>query len=90
MDSWAFLDELVCLPLMGQGNNLESILLISPVANLSDSVYPLQGAGITVLSIGGWDTHSSALSFQTQHPEPHKGPCTPAVLEPGREKSDMI
>jgi hypothetical protein len=34
-----FLGELVWLaPLLGEGNNLESILLISPVADLSDSV----------------------------------------------------
>jgi hypothetical protein len=36
---WAILDELVCLPLIKVGGNyLESILLISPVADLSDSV----------------------------------------------------
>jgi hypothetical protein len=28
-----------------------------------------QDAGITVLSMGGWDTHSSALGLQTQHYE---------------------
>jgi hypothetical protein len=28
---------------------------------------PSQGAGIIVLSMGGWDTHSSALGLQTQH-----------------------
>jgi hypothetical protein len=39
MDSWAFSGELVWFaPLLGEGNNLESILLISPVADLSDSV----------------------------------------------------
>jgi hypothetical protein len=59
----------VC-PLWGRGNNLESILLISPVANLSDPVSPLQGAGMQVYNsfsgcrshsalYGGWDTHSS-------------------------------
>jgi hypothetical protein len=77
MDSQAFLDELVCLPLIGRENNLESILLISPVADLSEPVSPLQGAEMqfynsfsgsrsVVLSMGGWDTHSSALSLQTQ------------------------
>jgi hypothetical protein len=30
----ALLDELVCLPLIAGGNNLESILFISPVADL--------------------------------------------------------
>jgi hypothetical protein len=35
MDSWAFSGELVWFaPLLGEGNNLESILLISPVADL--------------------------------------------------------
>jgi hypothetical protein len=41
VDSWAFLGELVWFaPLLGEGkgNNFESILLISPVADLSDSV----------------------------------------------------
>jgi hypothetical protein len=34
-DSWAFSGELVWLaPLLGEGNNLESILFISPVAGL--------------------------------------------------------
>jgi hypothetical protein len=34
----------VC-PLLGEGKNLESILLISTVADLSDPVSPLQDAG---------------------------------------------
>jgi hypothetical protein len=35
MDSWTFSGELVWFaPLLGEGNNLESILLISPVADL--------------------------------------------------------
>jgi hypothetical protein len=39
MDSRAFLGELVWFaPLLGEGNNLKSILLISPVADLSASV----------------------------------------------------
>jgi hypothetical protein len=33
LHTWALFDELVCLPLMG-GNNLESILFISLVADL--------------------------------------------------------
>jgi hypothetical protein len=44
MDLWAFLDELVCFPFIGWKNNLESILLISPVAGLSDPISPLQDA----------------------------------------------
>jgi hypothetical protein len=35
-------------PYWGRGNNLESILLISPVADLSDPVSPLQDAGMQV------------------------------------------
>jgi hypothetical protein len=50
MDSRAFLDELVCLHLYwGRGNNLESVLLISPAADLSDPVSPLQGADLQLL-----------------------------------------
>jgi hypothetical protein len=37
----------VC-PLWGRGNDLDSILLISPVADLSDPVSPLQDAGMQV------------------------------------------
>jgi hypothetical protein len=52
MDSWAFLDELVCLLLIGEvwgrRNSVENILLISPVADLSDPVSPLQDAGMQV------------------------------------------
>jgi hypothetical protein len=33
LHTWALYDELVCLPLIG-GNNLESIMFISPVADL--------------------------------------------------------
>jgi hypothetical protein len=62
MDSWAFLDELVFLPLIGGG---ETILraFCSSALYLSDPVSPLwmqkcrftalyQNAGITVLSVG--------------------------------------
>jgi hypothetical protein len=78
MNLWAFLGELVCfIPYWGRGNNLESILLISPVADLSDPVSPLQDAGMQVYNSfsgcrnhsalhGEWDTHSSALCLQTQ------------------------
>jgi hypothetical protein len=66
VDSQAFLGELVCFAsYWGRGNNHESILLISPVADLSDLISPLQDAGIIALSMGGWDTHSSALGLQT-------------------------
>jgi hypothetical protein len=44
MDLQAFLDELVCLPLIrGKETILISILFITPVADLSDPVSPLQG-----------------------------------------------
>jgi hypothetical protein len=53
VDSWAFLGELVCFaPYWGRGNDLESILLISPVADLSDPVSPLQDAGMQILDSG--------------------------------------
>jgi hypothetical protein len=49
MDSQVFLDELVCLPLIGGGETiLMSILLIRPVADLSDPVSLLQDAGMQV------------------------------------------
>jgi hypothetical protein len=65
----------------GRENNLESILLISPVADLSDPVSPLQDAEMQVYNSfsgcrnhstlhGGWDTHSSALGLQTQQVSP--------------------
>jgi hypothetical protein len=52
-------------------------LLLSPVADLSGLVSPLQDAGMQVYNSfsgcrdhsalhGGWDTHSSALGLQTQ------------------------
>jgi hypothetical protein len=49
MDSWPFLGELVCFaPYWGKEYNLESILLISPVADLSDLVAPLQDARMQI------------------------------------------
>jgi hypothetical protein len=49
VESQAFLDELVCFAFYwGRGNNLESILLISPVADLSDPVSPLQDAEMQI------------------------------------------
>jgi hypothetical protein len=64
MDSQAFLDELICLPLIwGQGvggTNLESILIISPVGDLSDPVSPLQDVGMQVYnSFSGCRNHSA-------------------------------
>jgi hypothetical protein len=61
MDSRAFSDELVWLaPLLGEGNNLESILLISPVADLYLSFRMQecrppspQDAGMILFSMGG-------------------------------------
>jgi hypothetical protein len=63
-------------PYWGNGNNLEWILLISPVADLSDSVSHLSDVGMQASNPsgcrndsalhGGWDTHSSALGYQTQ------------------------
>jgi hypothetical protein len=58
---------------LGRGNNLEIILLISPMADLylsfrMQKCRPLspQDAGIIIALHGGWDTHSSALGLQTQ------------------------
>jgi hypothetical protein len=56
--------------------HLESILLISPVADLYLSFRlqecrppSPQDAGIIIALRGGWDTHSSALGLQTQQKE---------------------
>jgi hypothetical protein len=43
------------------GNNLENILLISPVADLSDPVSPLQGAGMQVYNAFSGCRNYSAL-----------------------------
>jgi hypothetical protein len=48
----------VC-PLLGEGNNLESILLISPVADLSDPISPLQGAEMQAHNSSGCGNHSA-------------------------------
>jgi hypothetical protein len=60
----------------GKRNNLESILLISPVADLYLSFRlqecrppSSQDAGTIIALRGGWDTHSSALGLQTQQAE---------------------
>jgi hypothetical protein len=66
MDSRAFSGELVWIaPLLGEGNNLESILLISPVADLYLSFRMQecrppspQDVGMILLSMGdGIRTH---------------------------------
>jgi hypothetical protein len=71
MDSKAFSGELVWFaPLLGEGNNLESILLISPVADLYLSLRMQecrppspQDVGIIVLSMGnGILTHLPYVS----------------------------
>jgi hypothetical protein len=72
-------------------------LLISPVADLSDPVSSLQGAGLQVYNSfsgwrihsarhGEWDSHSSALGLQTQqegvgHREDKKAKVTQEQLE---------
>jgi hypothetical protein len=60
-DLLAFLGELVCFaPYWGRGNNLESILLISPMAALSDLVSPLQDAEMQIYnSLSGCRNHSA-------------------------------
>jgi hypothetical protein len=51
VDSQAFSGELVWFaPLLGEGNNIESILLISPVADLSDPVSLLYDAEMQIYS----------------------------------------
>jgi hypothetical protein len=46
---WAFLGELVHFaPYWEKGNNLESILLLSPVEDLSDLVSPLQDSEMQI------------------------------------------
>jgi hypothetical protein len=48
LDSRAFLHELVCFtPYWRRGNNLKSVLLISPVADLSDLIF-LQDAEMQI------------------------------------------
>jgi hypothetical protein len=78
VDSWAFLDKLVCLPLIG-GWTILTVFCSSALWQICQTLYllftmqkcrfttPSQDAGMIVLSmIGGWDSHSSALGLQTQ------------------------
>jgi hypothetical protein len=60
VDSEAFLDELVCFTLLG-GANLDSILLISPVADLSYPVSPLRDARMQIYNFSGCRNHSALL-----------------------------
>jgi hypothetical protein len=53
VDSRAFLDEWFVCPYWGRGNSLESILFISPVADLSDPVPPLQDAEMQIYNSSG-------------------------------------
>jgi hypothetical protein len=48
-------------PLWGRGNNLEIILLISPVTGLSDPISPLQGAGMQIYNSFSGCRNDSAL-----------------------------
>jgi hypothetical protein len=51
VDSQAFLGKLVCfVPYWGRGNNLDSILLISPGTEISDPVSPLQDVEMQIYS----------------------------------------
>jgi hypothetical protein len=61
-----FLGELVCFALYwGKGNNLESILPISPVADLSDLVSVLQDAEIQIYnSLSGFRNAGLQLLFR--------------------------
>jgi hypothetical protein len=78
VDSWAFLDELVHLLLIGGEETILRAFCSSALWQIYQTLYLLvrmqecrftttsQDAKIIVLSMGGWDTHSSALGLQTQ------------------------
>jgi hypothetical protein len=54
-------------PHWGKGNNLESILLISPVADLSDLVSPLQDAEMQIYnSLSGFRNSGLQLLLRMQ------------------------
>jgi hypothetical protein len=85
MDSQAFLDELVCLPLIeGVGGTIESILLICRVADISDLVSLLRGAGMQIYdSFSGCRNHSALDGvwemgyslIYLRSPDPTSPPC---------------
>jgi hypothetical protein len=81
VDLWAFLDELVCLPLIGGRGPILRAFWSSALWQIYETLYlsPLQDAGMQVYNSfsgcrnhsalhGGWDTHS-ALGLQTQQVE---------------------
>jgi hypothetical protein len=54
VDSQTFLGELgFFAPCWGKGNNLKNILLISPLADLSDPVSPVQNAQMQIYNSSG-------------------------------------
>jgi hypothetical protein len=69
MDLWAFLDELVCLSLIGGGETILRAFCSSSLWQIYQTLYflfrvqdcrlitPSQNAGTIVLSTEGWDTH---------------------------------
>jgi hypothetical protein len=79
VDSWDFLDELVCLPLIRAGGTILRAFCSSALWQIYQTLYvlfmmqkgrfrtPSHDAGMLVLSMEGWDTHSFALGLQTQH-----------------------
>jgi hypothetical protein len=79
MDLQAFLDEHICLSLIGGGETIFRAFCSSALWQIYETLHllfrvqecrfitPSQHAGITVFSIGQWDTHLSALGLQTQH-----------------------
>jgi hypothetical protein len=76
VDSRAFLDELVCLPLIGGGKTILRAFCSSALWQIYQIQYLLfrvqecrftasQDTRIIVLSMGGWYIHSSGLGLQT-------------------------
>jgi hypothetical protein len=72
MDSWAFLDELVCLSLIGGGETILRAFCSSALWQIYQNLNLLFRVQECSALHGGWDTHSSALGLQTQHWELHK------------------
>jgi hypothetical protein len=66
------------LPLIGEGEIILRAFCSSALCKIYQTLYlffrvqkcrfitPSQDAGILMLSLGGWDTHSSALGLQTK------------------------